>query len=83
MGPVKSLPISRARIGQVFESVVASHQPIRLTSHNSSAIVVDEEQWQAIEDTLYRLSALSLSGGLVPAGRREQTRTEGEPHVRS
>jgi PHD/YefM family antitoxin component YafN of YafNO toxin-antitoxin module len=83
MGPVKSLPISRTRIGEVFASVVTSHQPIRLTSHTSSAILVDEEQWRAIEATLYRLSAPSLGGARVPAGRGEQTRTEGAPHVRS
>jgi antitoxin YefM len=83
MGPVKSLPISKARIGDVFASVFASHQPVRLTSHTSSAVLVDEEQWQAIEDTLYRLSAPSLSAELAPAGRTEQTRTEGAPHVRS
>jgi PHD/YefM family antitoxin component YafN of YafNO toxin-antitoxin module len=53
---MKSIPVSKARLRDVFEFAVESRQPVRLTSHNSSAIVVSWEQWHAIEETLHRLS---------------------------
>ena len=61
---MKSIPVSKARLGLIFESVVETRQPIRLTSHSCSAVVVGWEEWQAIEQTLLRLSAPVLG----PAG---------------
>ena len=54
---MKSIPVSKASLANVFDSVVESRQPVRLTSHNSSAVVIGWEQWHAIEETLLRLSA--------------------------
>lgn len=54
---MKSIAVSKARLGPIFDSVVESRQPVRLTSHNSSAILVGWEEWQAIEQTLLRLSS--------------------------
>jgi prevent-host-death family protein len=76
---VKSLPVSRAHIGKVFDAVVASGQPVRLTSHGASVVLVDEQQWRALEETLYRLSAPALSGAAVPGS---DARMQGETDVR-
>lgn len=54
---MKSIPVSKTRVGPIFDSVIESRQPVRLTSHNSSAILVGWEEWQAIEQTLLRLSS--------------------------
>lgn len=62
---MKSIPVSKARLGPIFDSVTESRQPVRLTSHDRSAVVVGWEEWQAIEQTLLRLSAPVLG----PAGR--------------
>jgi PHD/YefM family antitoxin component YafN of YafNO toxin-antitoxin module len=72
-----SIQVSKARIGDIFDSVVESRQPVRLTSRNSSAIVVGWDQWQAIEQTLFRLSASALR----PV--RRVRRAEREPHARN
>ena len=65
---MKSIPVSKARLASIFDEVVESRQPVRLTSHNSSAIVVGWEQWQAIEETLHRLSAPAFR--MAPRARR-------------
>lgn len=72
-----SIPVSKARLGDIFNSVVDSRQPVRLTSHTSSAIVVGWDQWQAIEETLFRLSTPALR-----AVRRVR-RAERQPHARN
>ena len=63
---MKSLPVSRAHIGKVFDAVVASGQPVRLTSHGAGVVLVDERQWRALEETLYRLSSPAPFGAAVP-----------------
>ena len=54
---MKSVPVSRARIVEIFRQVEENRRPIRLTSHNFSVVVVGTDDWLAIEQTLYRLSA--------------------------
>lgn len=54
---MKSIPVSKASLANVFDAVVESRQPLRLTSHSSSAVVIGWEQWRAIEETLHRLTA--------------------------
>ncbi len=76
---MKSLPVSRAHLGKLFDDVVASGQPVRLTSHSASAVLVNEQQWRALEETLYRLSAPALSGAAVHGSH---ARTQGETDVR-
>lgn len=67
---MKTIPISKARLADIFDSVVDSRQPVRLTSHNSSAVVVGWEEWHALEETLYRLSAPTLTA--APRARHSQ-----------
>lgn len=76
---MKSQPVSRANLVQLFESVVESRQPVRLTSHNASVVLVDEQQWLAIEETLLRLSAPTLSGAAI---RKLNAPMQGGAHVR-
>lgn len=67
---MKSIPVSKARLGPIFDAVIESGQPVRLTSHNSSAILLGWKEWQAIEQTLLRLStpAFGAAGDLrLPA----------------
>jgi prevent-host-death family protein len=76
---MKSYPVSRARLGELFETVVASGQPVRLTGQNASVVVVDEAQWRALEETLFRLSAPVLSGAAL---RNPNARAQGGADVR-
>jgi prevent-host-death family protein len=55
---MRTIPISKARakLGRLFNEVVALRYPIRLTSRNSSAVLVSEDDWRAIAESLHRLS---------------------------
>ena len=41
---------------QLLEETAASHEPIQIISDASSGILVSEEDWRAIQETLYLLS---------------------------
>ncbi len=53
-----SLPVTqaRARLYQLMDEAAASHEPIQITGKRSSAILITEEDWRSIQETLYLVS---------------------------
>ena len=47
---------ARAKLYNLLDKTAASHQPIQITGKRSNAILVSEEDWRAIQETLYLLS---------------------------
>jgi prevent-host-death family protein len=47
---------ARANLYQLINQTAESHQPIHITGKKSSAVLISEEDWSAIQETLYLLS---------------------------
>ena len=47
---------ARAELYNLLDKTASSHQPIQITGKRSNAILVSEEDWRAIQETLYLLS---------------------------
>jgi antitoxin YefM len=56
---------ARKRLYNLVDEVKETHVPVRIVGKRSSAVLVSEEDWRAIEETLHLLS--------IP-GMRESTR---------
>jgi antitoxin YefM len=41
---------------ELLEEAAASHEPIKIISDDSNGILISEEDWRAIQETLYLLS---------------------------
>ncbi|MCK4401283.1 type II toxin-antitoxin system Phd/YefM family antitoxin [bacterium] len=52
------LTASKARIGlyKLLDKIAESHEPIQITGKRHNAILIAEEDWRAINETLYLLS---------------------------
>ncbi|MBN1841512.1 MAG: type II toxin-antitoxin system Phd/YefM family antitoxin [Deltaproteobacteria bacterium] len=48
---------ARARLYKLMDEAAASHKPIQITGKRSNAVLVSEDDWRAIQETLYLLSA--------------------------
>ncbi|WP_026734669.1 type II toxin-antitoxin system Phd/YefM family antitoxin [Fischerella sp. PCC 9605] len=55
---MSSLPVSEAQrqLQQLIDQVVQSHKPILIKGEHNNAILLAEEDWSAIQETLYLLS---------------------------
>ena len=55
---MKTLTVTRARANlyKLLEEAASSHEPIQITGKKSSAVLISEEDWRAIQETLYLLS---------------------------
>ena len=49
---------SKARIFlyKLLDRAAASHEPIQITGKRANAVLISEEDWRAIQETLYLLS---------------------------
>ena len=47
---------ARANLYKLLDETAASHEPVQITGKRSSAVLVSEEDWRAIQETLYLLS---------------------------
>ena len=53
-----SIPVTqaRSRLYQLIDDAAASHVPIQITGKRSNAVLVSEDDWRSIQETLYLLS---------------------------
>ena len=47
---------ARARLYSLIKEVSETHQPVFITGKKGNAVLVSEEDWNAISETLYLLS---------------------------
>ncbi len=48
--------IARAKLYKLVDETSASHQPVQITGRRNSAVLISEEDWRAIQETLYLIS---------------------------
>lgn len=53
-----SLPVTqaRSRLYQLLDETADSHEPIQITGKRCNAILVSEDDWRSIQETLHLLS---------------------------
>jgi len=47
---------ARANLYRLLDQTVSSHHPIQITGKRANAILIGEDDWRAIQETLYLLS---------------------------
>lgn len=65
---------ARAQLYRLLDRAAASHEPIQITGKRSNAVLISEEDWRAIQETLYLLSVPGMResvrrGMRTPAGK--------------
>lgn len=55
---VKTIQQAESNFNQLIEEVTISHQPITITGEKNNAVLISQEDWLAIHETLY-LSSIS------------------------
>lgn len=47
---------ARAKLYKLVDFAARSHEPIQITGRRNNAVLVSEEDWRSIQETLYLLS---------------------------
>jgi len=54
--PIIKAPDARSKLYRLIDEVASSHEPITITGKRGNAILISEDDWRAIQETLYLLS---------------------------
>jgi prevent-host-death family protein len=55
---------ARANLYRVIDETAESYVPVRITSKRNNAVLLSKKDWDAIQETLYLLSILGVSGSI-------------------
>ncbi|MCI0487795.1 MAG: type II toxin-antitoxin system Phd/YefM family antitoxin [Blastocatellia bacterium] len=47
---------AKENLRELLDEVAASHEPIQITSESSTGVLISEDDWRSIQETLYLLS---------------------------
>jgi len=64
---MSTINITNARkdLYKIVDSVNKSHEPIHITGKNGSAVLIGEEDWRSIEETLYLTSIPGMRESII------------------
>ncbi|MBA7661502.1 Antitoxin RelJ [subsurface metagenome] len=54
--PTLSVTEARSKLYRLIDEAASSHEPIFITGKRGNAVLVSEEDWRAIQETLYLLN---------------------------
>ena len=66
---LRPIPASNARVElfNLLSGVNVSHEPVLITSKNGNGVLMAEEDWRGIEETLYLLGIPGMREALLEA----------------
>jgi len=47
---------ARSKLYRLIDETAESHEPIRITGKRANAVLVSEDDWRAVQETLYLLA---------------------------
>jgi antitoxin YefM len=64
---MKTVSITKARqnIYKLVEDAIASNEPLQITAKKGNVVLVSEEDWKSVQETLYLLSVPGMREALI------------------
>ena len=56
---------ARKDLNKIVESVNETHEPVYITGKSSSAVLIGEEDWRSIQETLYLTSIPGMRESII------------------
>ncbi|GBE04722.1 antitoxin RelJ [bacterium BMS3Abin10] len=54
--PTLTASEARAKLYKLLDKVAESHEPLEITGKRNNAVLISEDDWRAIQETLFLLS---------------------------
>ena len=59
---------ARAKLYGLIDQVEQSHEPVLITGKRSNAVLIAEDDWKSVQETLYLLSLPGMRESLIQGG---------------
>lgn len=70
---------ARTKLFQLLDRTAASHEPIQITGKRANAVLISEEDWRAIQETLYLLSIPGMRESIRKGLKTPVEKCSGKP----
>lgn len=67
---------ARKRLYTLLDEIADSHETIRITGKHNSAVLVSEEDWRSIQETLYLTSIPGMKDSILKGMKTPVTKGE-------
>lgn len=71
----KTVTQARADLYRLLDQVAKTHEPIAITGRRNNGVLISEEDWRAIQETLYLLSIPGMRESIRNGLRTPLSRT--------
>lgn len=65
MMPTLTATEARANLYKLLDQVADSHEPVLITGKRTNAVLISEDDWRSIEETLYLLSIPGMRESII------------------
>ena len=70
---------ARANLYRLLDEAAASHEPVHITGKRNNGVLVSEEDWNAVQETLYLLSVPGMRESIRKGMATPVEKTSEEP----
>jgi antitoxin YefM len=77
--PTLTATEARKRLYALIDQVGESHQPVQITSKRGNAVLLSEDDWRAIQETLQLVSIPGMRESLLDGMATEVSELSSEP----
>ena len=70
---------ARKRLYALIDEVAASHEPVQITGKRGNAVLLSEEDWRAIQETLHLVSMPGMRASILEGMATEVSALSSEP----
>ena len=63
--PTLTATDARANLYKLLDQVADSHEPVLITGKRTNAVLISEDDWRSIEETLYLLSIPGMRESII------------------
>jgi prevent-host-death family protein len=63
--PTLTVTDARAKLYKLLDQVADSHEPVLITGKRTNAVLISEDDWRAIEETLYLVSIPGMRESII------------------
>jgi prevent-host-death family protein len=70
---------ARASLYKLIDEIAKTHEPVSITGRRHNAVLLSEEDWRAIEETLYLLSMPGMRESIRKGLTTPLSKTSGKP----
>jgi prevent-host-death family protein len=69
---------ARKQLYKLLDDVAQSHEPVQITGKRGSAVLVSEDDWRAVQETLYLVSIPGMRESILEGMATPADELEGE-----